>query len=134
MRALHTIHHRYYLIVLLAAIVLCVAALTATPLLRAAYAEPVVYLEADVTLGGEKLPSTILYTGSAYSFDFVLYQSEDASVWTKDTDATRRSNFVLKYFDADRHSISSAPTDPGTYYVRVVAEDTMNGYKNTDIN
>ena len=135
MRALHTNHHRYRFILLLAAIVfLSVAALTVSPLLHSAYAEPVVYLEADVTLGGEKLPSTILYTGSAYSFDFLLYQSDDASVWTKDTDSTRRSNFRLKYFDADRHAIDYAPTAPGTYFVRVVAEDTMNGYKNTDVN
>ncbi len=131
MRAIRNKNHLYILFIVL---LISLSVLASAPLLLTAYAEPVVYLEADVTFGGERIPASILYTGSAPALDFLLYQSSDASVWTKDTDATRRSNFVLKYFDADRHALGSAPIDPGTYFVKVVAEDTMNGYKNTAVN
>ncbi len=131
MRALRKNYHLFIWISLLIA---AAALLFLFPLFPSSYAaESAVYLEADVTFGGEKLPSSVLYTGSAPVFDFNLYHSSDATLWEKDSDSSHRANFSLKYFDADRRALSSAPSLVGTYFVRVVAEDTLNGYRNTAV-
>ena len=88
------------------------------------------YLEADVTVGGELLPSSLTYTGSDFSFGYRLYKSSDGSVWTIDEDAQHRANFQVRYYDADHNELLDgntplAPSDVGTYYVRVVAKDVI---------
>ena len=115
------------LILLFAIFIFCFA-LT----LPAASADATVYLEADVTVGGDFLPSVLTYTGSDYSFGFNLYKSEDRSTWENDADVDHLSNFSLKFYDLEDNLLPFAPTVVGTYYVRVVANDVLFGYKNND--
>ena len=95
-----------------------------------AAADDTVYLEADVTVGDELLPSSVLYLGSAYDFGFRLYGSTNKSYWTKVEDASALDNFELLYYSAsDPDTAILQPDSVGSYIVRVTAKDVLSGYK-----
>lgn len=118
-----------YSLIFLSAVFLCLFALTVP---TAAADVTTGYLEAEVTLGGEFLPSTLLYTGSDFNLGFQLYKSEDMTEWVRDEDADHISDFEVKIYDAAGALLSSLPRDVGSYRARVIAKDPIPGFKNTD--
>ena len=115
----------YPLIVLLACFLLVLA--LSVPVARADL--QVIYSEADVLLGGEPLPSSLTFTGSAYSFGFDLYKSTDLTSWEKDEEY--KSDFQLRFYNQNGTALSQAPQAVGSYIARVVAINNVYGHKNT---
>ena len=89
--------HTYWIALPLILLLAFTFFLFATAVPKAA-ADDTIYLEADVTVGGERLPSSVVYTGAAYDFGFRLYRSTNRSQWESENDADCIDNFEILYY------------------------------------